>query len=293
MHFKSPNWLGAAEKEALELQRIEHLRGTVNEVDAIRLHSYSSQENLLFTEFVPRAHTLFNELYNRSRWWRRWHSAATSFERMGAQVGAWLRLYHDTSLTRTSGYDEPVRFLTESGTRKLNALQEANSTLLSAATVQFLRSYFNNVQTSSNAWGPQNVSQIHGDFDLANILIVPPTRLVIVDFADSRIGFAAEDLVRCWHAAWTLSRLSPSVGTFASSLLDGYEIGRSELDPALVNLLRCWNAITFLLTAIRVRSRFSLGTRRLFSRLIEVNRHWLESLCSNPSSGAREWFDAS
>jgi Ser/Thr protein kinase RdoA (MazF antagonist) len=138
------------------------------------------------------------------------------------------------------------------------------------------------VGTTSDSWGPQTIARIHGDFDAINILVGPPASLTIIDFADSRNGFALEDVVRCWHAAWALSRLMPRIDTFASALLEGYRLAPSELESPLVRFLRCWNAVAFLLTATQVRSRFSLNTRRLLARLVNVNRTWLESLVSNP-----------
>jgi len=130
-------------------------------------------------------------------------------------------------------------------------------------------------------FGSQYVARIHGDFDLANILVDPQGGLYIVDFADTREGLALSDLVRLWHAVWAISELSQrrrrALQPFLEALIDGYGNLEVKTDSPLFLALRCWNALTLILSASMFGTMLGFSGNRALRQLAAVNRTWLES----------------
>jgi hypothetical protein len=281
VHFKRCKHEFQFRAEVVELERVATLLGdAVGGISAVELCSIDAAQNTLYTKHVASKRTLFDLVWEQSTWRGLWRRPSPGLHEIGERVGRWLKIYHSTTTVLASEYVDQVTWIVDSTNRKLKAIVESNRVMVPQRLEQSIRQYLDRVATDFHAWGPQSVSRIHGDLDLANILIAPDGKLVLVDFADSRVGFAVEDVVRFWHSVRTIAAVSRRNGAMiasaADAVLDAYGIPRGVLNSPLVKLLRCWNSIAFLLTTIQLRSRWGFGTRRMFDRLAAAHTGWLE-----------------
>jgi hypothetical protein len=280
-HYKRANPT-TLEREMHELQRAEAVTRGIEGVYPIRVRTYLPEEGLLVTEYVQYGESLFNYLWNSSSWWNLRGFSYLSPAEICTCLGRWLRVYHASTLS-TTGHIEPIlQWIAESTRGKLRRLNTGAPGYLPSRTVEKIQKYVESAISSSTSWGMRYTTQIHGDMELSNSLITPRGTLYITDFADTREGLPWEDLVRCWHAIWTLSQLTPRhfhlLQPCLHILIAEYGESESILQSPLFTFLRCWNAVCNILTVITVRKRVGFSARRAGYQLARANKDWLISV---------------
>jgi Ser/Thr protein kinase RdoA (MazF antagonist) len=192
-----------------------------------------------------------------------------------------LRAYHETTVVDIVSSAELIEHVVRTAKGKLASIMTADSSMLSPISHRTIQHYLDNTVATCHRWEAVAACQIHGDFDVSNILLDGAGDLVIVDFADSRRGFALEDAIRVWHgvdmmasASWRRRR---PLAECAKAILEGYGLSPEALKSPLARVLRCWNAVTSLLMVLRLRPHFSWTMARVFNLLAAANRRWLEA----------------
>jgi hypothetical protein len=281
VHFKRIENDVLFRQELNELQRVRSLANVVEGIRPVYLRGAVPEDHLLFTDNVTPAQTLFNHLWNLSGRLLTGVPGAEHFHSIGLRVGRWLRAYHDTTAMQSGEPTDLVEYVVRTAGGKLTAMEKVDASFLPASLRGAIRRYLDQAEARCHDWGPITGCQIHGDFDVANVLIDPAGGLVVVDFADSRRGLALEDVVRVWHGVAIMAQTSRfrkrRLTACANAILHGYGLSDGVLTSPLGRLLRCWNAVTFLLVTLQLRNRWSWRMSRLFDRLAKANRQWLEA----------------
>ena len=196
-------------------------------------------------------------------------------------MGRWLRVYHASTLREENDVVDLAVAIIQGAMGRMRAACPRGRHILSAALQERLHGQLDRAAQRVQSWGPMDVAQLHGDFELANILVDRQGGLWVADFADTHRGLAMEDFVRIWHSVWAVAQTSarrrrvlvPCLEALAASY--GVSDGVLQSPPSV--LLRCWNAMAIVLSAAMAPWQFGRSGNRALRRLATVNVRWLES----------------
>ena len=280
-HFKRFDSEEALERESSELRRALIRTKKVEHVQPIKVRNVEFEHRLLITEYIDDGESLFNYIWNGSRWWKRSAFGRCGAADLGKRLAIWLAAYHTST---TSSQPSPVAVLEtviDQVRRKL-ALAEQETNCISTTLAENLRHYLDATEAMRDTWCYERTSHIHGDFVIGNMLIDSHGMLFVLDFADARVGFPREDFVRLWHEIWTISRLSPRrrrlLQPCLDALIDNYSISIDVQKDPLSLLLRCWNAVCNIRNAALSSRQIGFTATLASRRLAKVNARWLESV---------------
>ena len=266
--------------EATEHQRVQQVTANIAGIRAPEFRLYDEQQNVLVMEHVKNTTSLFNHLWNNTRWLdiRRFRG----FDPLdaGLRLGKWLNCYHASTSRLEPDIDPYCLWLLESSFQKIQALISGNSGFLSPTTADNVVERLKQLEIGAHSIGPQIVGRIHGDLELfANILVTGSRELIVIDFGYSREGLVLEDIFRLWNSIWVISKTSRLrhrlLTPCLESLLNAYGISWSAVDPTLIALLRIWNYLCSLLALAAFQTGFRFGDRSYVSRLVKVYQECL------------------
>jgi len=279
--YKQGSDAKAIQVEATELHRIAAMTLGATGVCVPKLRCHDATQNLLVMEHIGRAASLFNYLWNNTRWWDIRRVGGFHPGCIGRSLGSWLREYHASSSMLCNDVAEYHAALLSSAERKLEAIVGAGSGILSDECVgrvkDVMRAYRSGC-TGRRSSG--TICTIHGDLELSNVLVAGSKRIVVVDFSDSRHGFPEEDFLRLWNGIWALSQTSPLRSRLLrpclESLEKAYGFDRLEADRDLVRVVKLGNWLCNLWTLNVLGRQLGYGRRRYVLRLTGVYRRRLE-----------------
>lgn len=236
--------------EAEELQRCARFNFTTQYVRPIKFISFDQEENLLCTEFVP-GQSFFNKLWNVTTFVRMFPEDSIERSKLLLRiedVGRWLASYHN-SWYGSFGQKESALWVLESFRRKLNAVRTQG--LMRKRLLMNLEGLLSHFKEEFEKDFTLTVSRIHGDFISHNMIFDQNGKVFIIDFADTRIGFSLEDVVRFWGNLWTMrqrNKISKEYFELACQVfLKGYGVNSSITNECTFTLLRMYNAINYIL----------------------------------------------
>jgi aminoglycoside phosphotransferase (APT) family kinase protein len=262
--------------EADALREANHSR-TVNGVSALPLVVYDRSRNVLITEYVDGS-SLFNLAWNQTALVRAYRRRPSRVAPTVLAVARWLDEYHRTACGDAARRSDCLGWIRRSLDSKLARLREVSPRVVSEASAHLIRVKFSEA-LEDPIWSSLPVCRIHGDFCHANVIVREDGSCVVVDFGDSRVGFALEDVVRLWASMWEITRC----GTYRHRLLSPILpqiLSANRLSPPIFEspafvALRAWNAVTKMLQAAANREHLSITTRSMVSRLAAKHQHWL------------------
>lgn len=281
VHYKqaSPELI---QREAEELHRIATSIAAMDGITALRLGKFPPDDGVLLTQYVAESQSLFNYLWNGSRWWVRNGFAPLSPEECARRIGHWLHVYHASTLVQQADVRAHVAWMVDGVAGRLRGAAHRDPKCLPPGLHERLQAFLNQAAEHAHQWAPERIARIHGDLETANILVTRLGELVVTDFADVREGFVLFDLFRIWHAVWAIAQTSARrarlLQPFLDTLLSSYGYPASVLQSPLVRLIRLWNASAIILTASMARRELGLSGRRIVQRLADVNTNWLLSV---------------
>lgn len=171
-----------------------------------------------------------------------------------------------------------TRWILNSLEGKLATMGSDRRNLLSDAEIGRIR-HLVSIAASDPAWDSLPICRVHDDFTHSNILVRPDGSVSILDFADARVGFALEDVVRFWCSIWEIAqchgRRSDALTPCLSVILRANGLTEAICDSPPFAMLRVWNAVNTISAAIVGTQRFSWSTRRSIAHLVTVQRSWL------------------
>lgn len=247
-------------------------------VAAVPLVGFDRARNVLVTEHVD-GQSAFNALWNSTTVLGAAHPLAArhwaaAVERAAAWLGRFHRLPVDGPLPTPAACLEVV---VDTARGKLRAIERSGSEVLTPGEIACIRRFIDRSRVDD--WKTARITRIHGDFCPVNLLVGPDGTVSVLDFADARLGFALEDLVRLWCSIWEISESDAIrrrlVGPVQDRVLAAYGAEPGILATPPFVLLRGWNAITRILEAASVAASLPFGTRRLVRRFARLHKLWL------------------
>ncbi len=279
LHYKRARDRENLVAEADELVRVATACRPVSGIRAVVLRMYEPREGLLITEYVE-GRSLFNFLWNSTRWfqWRKLSAGAAA--NVGTRLGEWLREYHASTTNCLCRPADAVQAVANDALSKLATLKARSPRFLSASTSSAIEKYLSAIAINPHVLGSPKTTKIHGDLELVNTMVSQQGDLVVHDFADTREGLAAEDLARLWHAIWSMSQLSGTrrriLGPCLQALLTAYPASDAIVEEPCFVFLRCWNCICNILTFSFLAKVLGITGRSAAGRIAAVNRTWLQ-----------------
>jgi aminoglycoside phosphotransferase (APT) family kinase protein len=278
IHLKTSEANLAAEAKALQ---VGSQISNASWVSAVKLVHFDAERNVLVTEHVTGT-SLFNVLWNETSFFRSFERSQIRTTELAVATTAWIVEYH--RLTSVAGSQQQCRDrLRRSFEAKIDAIVETFPEALDRH-VASIRSRFTTALSVPN-WNALPIAQIHADYHPANMIRSVQGQIVVLDFADSRLGFALEDITRFWTSIWEISecgqRRHRTLVPLLGMLLDAAGLDRSitSSDPFLA--LRMWNAVTKINQAVAMRQHASWSTRRIVGRLLKAHQRWLFECCES------------
>jgi len=276
-HFKHARISLADEARALALAASV---GEVSGVRSITLEVFDPRANVLVTE-GERGESLFNSLWNESS-----RLALAPQRRHWPEVlgrlAAWLAAFHRASdgsdACRRHSPEDCLERLRLSFRSKLAIVRESRAAPLSRSEVDRILDYVEG-GLDPDLWRGEAICQLHGDLVPVNQLLLADGSIRVLDFGDSVVGFALEDLVRLWSGVWELTqcgrRRARLLRPALSRILADYSRSPRSSDSRPFMLLRVWNAVTQACVACTNRSTFDLSTALIHRRLTRAAMSWL------------------
>jgi aminoglycoside phosphotransferase (APT) family kinase protein len=280
-HYKLAKDKEHLAREAKELFRVQRSLPPMAGIAPIRVCLYEPRHGLLVTEYVEDGGSLFNHLWNRSRWFQLRRLTPSKAAELGRRLGRWLWEYHAVPSACVRSVGEVARTIAEDTLSKLKTLTILSSSLLTREVTKGIEEYLLDILRYPGSLGNRTIVRIHGDMELANALISRSGNVFILDFADTREGFPWEDVVRLWHSVWTMSQISPLRSRLlrpcADALLEGYGAKPGIVNDPLFGFIRCWNAVCNILMSVQIGKALGFTGRRAARRLAEINKNWLDA----------------
>ena len=247
--------------------------GEIGGVRAVRLLGYAPEENVLITEYAAGA-ALFNVVWNGTSGLFAPKRTHEGWKDLFESIRAWSDRSHDVCRDPGGDVTQCKQSLRETLTGKLADVRNSSRSPLSAAEVDRLVAIADEL-LEDGRWEGLAVRRIHGDLSLDNLLLTPEGAVRVLDFADSRVGFALEDNVRLWTALWEIGESSSRRRAVLSECLRATCEPHALATPQGV-LLRIWNASIRLLQTCQPEF-FPWRTRRVVKRLAESHIGWIRS----------------
>ncbi len=261
--------------EASTLERLAE--GATGPVRALPFVAYNRNHNVLITERVL-GDSLFNVLWNNTSPLTMPHREGQRCRMMVIGLGAWVRQFHTSSRDDTADPQACLEWIRQTASRKLSSIEQCETSILSSTDLERVRRSIDR-RTRDVDTRECPVTRIHGDLCHANVLVETGGRLVVLDFADTREGFALEDIVRLWCSVWELSecgrRRHRMFTPVLPQLLEACGASADVSRTPMFTLLRQWNAITRILQHASTAARLPLLARRRLARLTRVHSNWL------------------
>lgn len=272
--------------EARELDRCRKLNIRTPHVSAVDIMNYDEKNNQLTTQTIPDGQSLYNKLWNESSFLARLAfkglNPAVFYSRMN-EIGAWLRLYHDTteyhdkeeqvSLHLFNAFKEKVAYI-----RTKKMLDEPFIDLLEN------RYYAEVKKIRDPEYQEENMirfCKVHGDFNVSNMIVDKDWNVFIGDFADTRIGTSIEDIGRFYELLFTMGQTNAQRKKLfingIDSFLEGYGIPLKIHSSPFLKTVRAYNVVLFLVS----ENYIGPYVKRLYltkwglRRILNVSLRWL------------------
>lgn len=284
-------------KELLHFKRFEDLDQLYCEANALRWAREATlgradvtvanvvgicpEQCLMLTEYYSQYESLFNYLWNSTSllaFGRRFRSLTPT--EITEQLVRWLKALHGTE-SPANGYVPGSLPCLKMIRAKLDALETRFSGMVSSATLKRLRGFADRFESEVALEQNVGTCRIHGDFVMSNVMIGPAGQLVVLDLADSRFGWPAEDVVQLWHQFWALGQVSRRRLREFRPCLELIEVGFGLREPGFSAkqfvLLRHLNAITSLLIFKIHANQLGWGGFVAARKQAMASLQWLES----------------
>ncbi len=238
--------------EAMELERYRNLHLASSHIKATEFICFDSDSNELTTRYIPSCQSLFNIMWNNSsllgflRGKRLDHDKL--MERIEA-IGKWLKTYHESSFFPNEAQNATDTLLTLFNS-KIEAISK-NKILDNTFLLKLKDLYFPEIEKLAdpryNERHKIRICQIHGDFIAYNMLANENMDIHVLDFADTRIGAAVEDIGRFYELIWAMEKISLlHKKTFLKAgnvFLRSYGIEEIMLSTKLFSAIRALNGL--------------------------------------------------
>lgn len=285
--IRSEGWLSAGvytkaseldlTNEARELEKCERLGLATRNVGAVALISFDKSKNELATRWVD-GENLFNPIWNatsRLGWPR---GRARRCELLTArlhEIGEWLIGFHRAGAF--SGSPQEALIARSAAARCIRQLffdkltKVADYNILSSGLVGALRDFGSTLEEGLVAGTDLKLSVIHGDFVPHNMCVDGADHIHVLDFADSRFGFALEDVARFWEQIEEIVLAHGGRGRWLTAASAGF-LRSYGLDPAITRsgpfvALRLLNALTTVHVSLKFRKYFGFSDRLIAIRM--------------------------
>lgn len=279
IHYKRFTSAEVLQREAEELVRVSSVCSNIPGVRVVELHSRIDEQHLLLSYYVPST-SAFNYLWNGSRSICRRPLTGPSPAEIGARMGQWLRAYHASSKHHASESINYLHSLIDNIYGRISHIQKVAPSFLSSGQIAAIHKQLSLVKDQSARRYTGPLVTVHGDMTLDNIRLTADGDLFIVDFADSHLGYAMEDVVRLWHTIWTIVAISKARASVVTPALDAfleaYGISPQTVQTPAFGLLRCWNALNNISGVMTVRLKLGVTGYLCGLQLARINRRWLD-----------------
>ena len=269
------------EREAATLRDLQDCRTA--DARVVPFLAYDAGRNVLATEYV-HGDSLFNVLWNGTSRWRVQARHTHRCDRLVVAAAGWLSAFrrcgpqcHD----RTKDSAAVLAWLTSTATKRLDIVGRSESKIVSTADLLRLRLWTQRMAEHLER-ATFGCRIIHGDYCASNILVDSESTVVVLDFADSRVGLDLEDTVRLWCSVWEIAMCGRRRHTLLAASLNAIAHSGAE-SPAqcgMFDFLRAWNGITKLYQHATVAGRVAWGTRSILKRQARAHRAWLLEVCA-------------
>ncbi len=249
-HFKWSKLDLTIEAEQIQLaNRISNF-GYVN---AIKLIHFDKQKNVLITEHIEGG-SCFNPIWNNYTWRRflKTHPKVPWGERL-IELTQWFSSYHNLTANSDSELIEKCKCsLKVLIIAKINQIKASTYSPLSHEQCEYILKYIE-LHFDKGCWESLPIGNIHADITLVNILLDHNSKLHIIDFGDSRLGFFLEDFVQLWSCVWEIAVCSrrKNLHETLTSMLDAFntksqhsvEISTSSPEFKILRLYKALNRV--------------------------------------------------
>jgi hypothetical protein len=270
--------------EAMELIRCRHLNVQTTHVKAIELVSFDEAENhLTTTKVIGQAlfHTLWNptNLLGRLQG-HRLQNPDTLVSRI-AEIGTWLRKYHDSSAgLAPEGADG--RWLATEFAQKIREIRASN--LMPEPKLKKIEQKYSAELQKLTApdYLPLNNAfpcQIHGDFVLYNVLVDSQQNMHTLGFSKTRISSNLEDVARFYSTLWAIAQTNRTRRSLFHELparfLKAYGLPPLIDESPYFRANLVYNFLAQLEAQHRRRTSFSWNTNREMSQITRAGMKWV------------------
>lgn len=178
-------------------------------------------------------------------------------------IGKWLKTYHESSFFPDKAPIATDALLTLFN-NKIEAISK-NNLLKNTFLLKLKELYFPEIEKLAdpkyNERHQIRICQIHGDFIAYNMLVNNNMDIHILDFADTRIGAAIEDIGRFYELLWAIEKSSLlHKKTFSKArkvFLHSYGIEESILSTKLFSAIRALNGLIHCISEFSQKKHMS------------------------------------
>ena len=256
---------------------------------AVSFAAYDETSNTLATHFV-RGDSLFNRIWNGTSWLPR---RRLDLDGTFAALGEWLKRYHHTGEGESDDAEQrqsATGWVRASLGRKLARLCSSGSAGSSSQVIAVDPDLSTRIERAADcwfgdaAWSSIAMARIHGDFTHANVLVASCGKCVVLDFTDTRWGFALEDVVRMWCALGQIGatgrRRSEAARRAQEAFLRSYGAiaNKDDCESVPFRAVRLWNAITKINEYVSNSHVVDRNTRRILRSMARAELAWVRSV---------------
>jgi hypothetical protein len=270
--------------EAMELIRCRHLNVQTTHVKAIELVSFDEAENHMTTTKVI-GQALFYTLWNPTNLLgrlqgHRLQNPDTLVSRI-AEIGTWLRKYHDSSAgLAPEGADG--RWLATEFAQKIREIR-ASDLMPGPKLKKIEQKYSAELQKlTAPDYLPLNNAfpcQIHGDFVLYNVLVDSQQNMHTLGFSKTRISSNLEDVARFYSTLWAIAQTNRTRRSLFHELparfLKAYGLPPLIAESPYFRANLVYNFLADLKAQHDRRKELSWNTNREMSQITSAGMKWV------------------